>query len=174
MSLSPRTSEVRRAVCRQSCTEHCAAYVAGTLDYSDPRAACPRRGWVLAWGCYGPCNGPTPAPPPSAPVVLPMREPTVIDLASRAAYAVWRAAAAKVHGERILVTEEEYAVRDDACAPCSYWDGSARLGFGKCSAPNCGCTKLKRWLTTEECKHPDGPRWPRITRIQNHNHHANS
>jgi len=149
--------QARKAVCRDSCTEHCAAYQAGTLDHSDPRAACPRRGWILAWGCYGPCNGPTPPPQFSKAAVRPLPEPTVLELATRAGFAAWRAAAAALHGERILVTEEEYAARSVACESCPHWDGAARAGFGKCNAPGCGCTKLKRYLTTERC--PLG-KWP--------------
>jgi hypothetical protein len=60
-AIDPIVAEVRREVCAVSCTEHCAAYKAGTLNHDDPHAACPRVGWILAWGCYGPCNGPTPA-----------------------------------------------------------------------------------------------------------------
>ena len=75
----------------------------------------------------------------------------MIDLATRAAYAAWRAAAAALHGERVLVTEDEYAARSVACESCPHWDGAARAGLGKCNAPNCGCTKLKRWLATETC-----------------------
>ena len=149
MKMPSREIEVRQAVCRDSCTEHCAAYQKGILDHSDPHAACPRQGWILAWGCYGPCDGPSPAFTDRAPV-LPA-EPTVIDLATRAAYAAWRAAAAALHGERVLVTEAEYAARWWCCESCPHWDGAARAGLGKCNAPNCGCTKLKRWLATETC-----------------------
>jgi hypothetical protein len=148
--MTPRfVVETRQAVCRDSCTEHCAAYSAGTLDHSDSHAACPRREWILAWGCYGPCAGPSPAFTDRPPLIP--AEPTVIDLATRAAYAAWRAAAAALHGERVLVTEDEYAARSVACESCPHWDGAARAGLGKCKAPNCGCTKLKRWLATETC-----------------------
>jgi hypothetical protein len=51
----------------------------------------------------------------------------------------------------VLVTEDEYAARAGACEGCPHWDGAARAGLGKCNAPNCGCTKLKRWLATETC-----------------------
>lgn len=51
--------EARRAVCRDSCTEKCAAFLAGTLNHADPHERCPRQGWILAWGCYGPgCRDP--------------------------------------------------------------------------------------------------------------------
>jgi hypothetical protein len=59
--MDPLVIQVRREVCAVSCRDHCAAYVAGTLDHADPHASCPRAGWILAWGCYGPCHGPTPA-----------------------------------------------------------------------------------------------------------------
>lgn len=49
------------------------------------------------------------------------------------------------------------AQRAAACRACPYWDGSARLGLGKCTHAQCGCTRLKWWLQTEKC--PDG-RWP--------------
>ena len=50
-----------------------------------------------------------------------------------------------------VVTEEEYAARAAICDSCDFWDPQARLGLGKCKAPGCGCTKLKRWLRTEKC-----------------------
>lgn len=49
------------------------------------------------------------------------------------------------------VSGETYAARASACEACPMWDGAARLGLGKCNAPGCGCTKLKRWLATEKC-----------------------
>lgn len=52
--ISSSTVEARRAVCRDSCTEKCAAFLAGTLNHADPHEKCRRQGWILAWGCYGP------------------------------------------------------------------------------------------------------------------------
>ena len=86
-----------------------------------------------------------------ASAAAPSPEPTVAELATNAGFAAWRAAAAIVNGERLLVTEAEYRTRSAVCEPCEFWDGSARAGLGKCSAPGCGCTKLKRWLATERC-----------------------
>lgn len=59
-----------------------------------------------------------------------------------------------------VVSQTIYDTRSDACQKCSFWDGKARLGLGKCKAPGCGCTGLKRWLATETCPHPAGSRWP--------------
>lgn len=151
--------DARQAVCRDSCTEQCAAFLEGTLAHADSKTRCPRTEWILAWGCYGPCQGPPPPgifrPPPPKTLA-----PTPADLMSRAAYAAWRAAAALIQGERVLVTEDEYAGRSAACEACTYWDGLSRGGLGTCRAPGCGCTALKRWLATERCTHPGGSRWP--------------
>lgn len=83
-------------------------------------------------------------------------EPSTMELAANFAGAVGRWSAAGFP----TVSAETYAARADACGACSFWDGKARLGLGKCRAPGCGCTGLKRWLTTETCPHPDGSRWP--------------
>lgn len=53
-----------------------------------------------------------------------------------------------------------YKIRYAACLCCDYWDGSARMGLGKCNAPGCGCTKIKLWLASEKC--PIG-KWPSLT-----------
>jgi hypothetical protein len=58
------------------------------------------------------------------------------------------------------VSADEYAARSAACDPCELWDGAARFGLGKCMAPGCGCTRFKRFLATEICRHPQGSRWP--------------
>lgn len=83
-------------------------------------------------------------------------EPSAVDLATRAAFAAWRAARAAAHGAAVLVDADTYAARTSACTACTYWDGSSRLGLGTCNHHGCGCTKLKRWLATERC--PAG-RW---------------
>jgi hypothetical protein len=51
--------------------------------------------------------------------------------------------------------------RLSACAACEYWKPAGNLGLGECTAPGCGCTKLKAWLLTEKCPHPQGSRWPK-------------
>lgn len=48
----------------------------------------------------------------------------------------------------------EYYRRYAICLQCPLWDDTARLGFGKCKHPKCGCTKAKLWLASEAC--PDG------------------
>ncbi len=58
-----------------------------------------------------------------------------------------------------VATSKVVDARKAACQKCEFWDGSARLGLGKCNHEKCGCTKLKWWLSTEKC--PDG-RWPEI------------
>ena len=119
-------------------------------------------------------QGPRPPVPPDHPtrrrVGLPLdkleakivkrfnqpEEPTLVELAENFAGAMARWGDA---GFRTL-TREQYDVRGAACDKCDYWDPAARLGLGKCKAPGCGCTKLKRWLVSEQCKHPEGSRWP--------------
>lgn len=94
-------------------------------------------------------SAPPPSPPPS--------EPTAADLATHAAFAAWRAAAAAARGDSVVVAPETLAARTAACIACELWDPRARFGLGKCRHPKCGCTKLKRWLTTESCPLA---RWP--------------
>lgn len=84
----------------------------------------------------------------AAPVPEPTpEEPTVAELATNFTVAVakWAASGFKV------VDGATYAARSAACAGCEHWSDTARLGLGKCSAPGCGCTRLKRWLATERC-----------------------
>jgi len=82
-----------------------------------------------------------------------LAEPALADLATNFTGAVARWA-----GQGFpTVPAEQYAARAAVCEACEFWDGTARLGLGKCNAPGCGCTKLKRWLTTEKC--PLG-KWP--------------
>lgn len=88
--------------------------------------------------------------------VPPLEDPDAIELATNIGLAGVRWAAAGFP----VVTQPVYDARSAACTPCPYWDGAARFGLGKCKAPGCGCTKFKRWLATEQCKHPGGSRWP--------------
>ncbi len=76
-----------------------------------------------------------------------LKEPSPLELVSNfsTAMTVWVKAGAPV------VSEEVYRERAAICDGCEYWQPEARLGLGKCSAPGCGCTKLKRWLATESC-----------------------
>lgn len=82
-----------------------------------------------------------------------LEEPSLLELAQNftSALAKWVKAGAPV------VSEEVYRERSAICDACEYWEPEARLGLGKCMAPGCGCTKLKRWLSTEHC--PMG-KWP--------------
>jgi hypothetical protein len=74
-------------------------------------------------------------------------EPTLSELAANFSGAImrWVKAGAPVS------SQEVYGERSAVCDACQYWDGTARLGLGKCSAPGCGCTSMKRWLQTERC-----------------------
>ena len=74
-------------------------------------------------------------------------EPTALELASNFASAVARWAAAGFQ----VASREAYDGRTAACAACEFWDGSARLGLGKCAHKKCGCTRFKRWLASERC-----------------------
>ena len=100
-------------------------------------------------------SAPVPAPEPPPPRIEPL-EPTLAEMAGNFTVAVsgWIAAGAPV------VSEAVYQARSAACGACELWDPDARFGLGKCKAPGCGCTKLKRWLATARCTHPDGSRWP--------------
>lgn len=93
---------------------------------------------------------------PAKPASAGPAEPSTMELAANFAGAVGRWSSAGFP----VVSPEIYAARAEACDGCRFWDGKARLGLGKCGAPGCGCTSLKRWLATERCPHPDGSRWP--------------
>lgn len=58
-----------------------------------------------------------------------------------------------------LVPREVYEARTAICLACEFWDGAARLGLGKCKAPGCGCTGMKRFLVTEKCPKD---KWPTL------------
>ena len=77
----------------------------------------------------------------------PLQEPSLAELAQNFSTATARWAIAGFP----VVTPEVYQERSRACEACDLWDGSARLGLGKCNAPGCGCTRFKRWLATERC-----------------------
>ena len=77
----------------------------------------------------------------------PPEEPTTTELATNFSTAVarWMAAGFPV------VSPEVFNQRSATCDGCEFWDGRARFGLGKCTHRKCGCTKMKRWLTTEKC-----------------------
>ena len=91
-----------------------------------------------------------------APAVL--AEPDALEMAVNFTNAMARWIEAGVP----VVSQDVYEARSAACGACELWDGSVRLGLGRCKAPGCGCTKFKRWLATEVCKHPKGSKWPAL------------
>lgn len=76
-----------------------------------------------------------------------LEEPSPLEMAQNFVNALsnWVKAGAPV------VSEEVYRERMAICEACEYWKPEARFGLGKCTAPGCGCTKLKLWLSTEHC-----------------------
>ena len=48
-----------------------------------------------------------------------------------------------------VADEQVIAARRATCVACPEWDGTARLGAGKCG--KCGCSQFKWWLATERC-----------------------
>lgn len=76
-----------------------------------------------------------------------LAEPSLRELSANFADAIarWSASGFKT------ATQDEYDSRAQICDGCDRWDAKARLGLGKCSAPGCGCTAMKRWLATEKC-----------------------
>lgn len=87
-------------------------------------------------------------PPPTPPLPTPRLEPpTLAEMAENFAGALVRWAAAGF----ALVPEEVYRARLAICRSCYYWDEHARLGYGKCQHPKCGCSKGKQWLKSERC-----------------------
>jgi hypothetical protein len=145
MQMPARVAEARRQVCTLSCTQQCAAFRAGKVDHEDPRASCPRVGWILQWGCYGDCRNQATQRPPAL---------TLGAKARNLAAALTRWARARFP----LADRWQRRRRRAACLACDAWRPTGNLGFGECSDPRCGCTKLKRWLATETC--PRG-KWPR-------------
>ena len=119
----------------------------------------------LPGGTAAPLRAPSAAPPkrPIGPPLPP--EPTPIELATNFAGAMARWAAAGFP----TVTEATYQARSVQCEgagghpACQFWDPTGWLGLGKCKAPKCGCTRFKRWLATERCRHPAGSRWPNLS-----------
>ena len=142
-------AEVRRAICRDTCDQHCPAFWEGRVAHQDPTASCPRAGWRHAWGSYGRAGagavGPT-VPP------LPERS-SIPEKARRLALALVRWA----RGGFGLVGAVARQRRKRACEACDYWRPKGNVGLGECQAPGCGCTRLKCWLPTERC--PLG-KWP--------------
>jgi hypothetical protein len=157
MITMPHEQAVIRAEICARCPAPC-SHQADSNFHAQRCAACPAH----HWGTYGSCRDDQSgiAQPPTKRALLTIPDPPLSALAGRVAYAAWRAANAGIHGDRVFVTDAEYEARSAICEPCEYWDGKARFGFGKCKAPKCGCTKFKRWLATERCKHPAGDRWP--------------
>lgn len=49
------------------------------------------------------------------------------------------------------VHREIFEERLTLCRGCPYWSDVARIGTGKCSHPECGCTKLKLHLASQSC-----------------------
>ena len=63
-------------------------------------------------------------------------------------------------GGPVFVPPEVKAARVAACQACPKWDSTGAAGTGRCTV--CGCsTAAKLALATEQCPHPDGPRWTR-------------
>lgn len=77
--------------------------------------------------------------------------PTLADMVTNFAGAMGRISKAAWHGKEVLVSEERFRQVLACCDTCSKWDGSARLGLGKCNHPGCGCTTAKMHLATEKC-----------------------
>jgi hypothetical protein len=77
----------------------------------------------------------------------PPEEPSALELAANFSVAVSKWAAAGFP----VVHREVFEARSEVCSACAFWDGSARLGLGKCTHRKCGCTRMKRWLATEGC-----------------------
>ena len=84
-------------------------------------------------------RGSSPSPAPD--------EPSAADLLVNfsSAVAQWSAAGFPV------ATRQTFEERSAVCSACEFWDGSARLGLGKCKHKKCGCTRFKRWLASERC-----------------------
>lgn len=88
----------------------------------------------------------TPSPKPIAKKPK-IPEPTLAELAGNFTHAI----AAWTMAGFPTVSASDYTTRAAICAPCQYWQPTARAGLGKCAHKGCGCTKLKRYLASEKC-----------------------
>jgi len=67
---------------------------------------------------------------------------------ARAAYGFWKQGGSKeIYDARKLICAGD---KESGKAPCTYWRGDARMGYGKCAA--CGCGNLKMFIKTEHCR----------------------
>jgi hypothetical protein len=48
--------------------------------------------------------------------------------------------------------------RDTICKACEYANPGGNFGLGECTAPGCGCSRIKTWLATSKCPLPE-PKW---------------
>lgn len=139
--------EIRGEICGQ-CATPCARQRDGEF-HRDPCAECPIS--PRGWGRYGQCEnfglGETVTAPGDATIRAVPADPTALELAGNftEAMTTWAMRGFPV------VDEVTYRARSVTCEGCEMWDGVAWLGLGKCKAPGCGCTRLKRWLSTEKC-----------------------
>lgn len=91
---------------------------------------------------------------PAQPVVK-RESPPPMTKAKRATKELWLWAR---QGAPIAPRERRKA-RQAACDACPFYKATGNLGFGECGAPGCGCSRVKTWLLTAKCPHPEGPRW---------------
>lgn len=152
MLMPPEIADVRRSVCELSCKEQCAAFKEGKIDYADPSAICPRKGWILKWGCWGRCGDKT----VQRPSTMPAAKVSVRVKVARLGRSLLR----WVKAGCPVTTKQALEARKAMCAGCEAWRPRGNHGWGECSDYRCGCTKVKRWLATETC--PRG-KWPEMT-----------
>lgn len=60
-----------------------------------------------------------------------------------------------------MVSREERKRRLSICQGCPYWNEKGNFLFGECTAPGCGCTRIKMALATERCPLTP-PKWDRV------------
>ena len=77
--------------------------------------------------------------------------PTLRKRSVNLAKAAGRAAGAIIRGLPVIVSDEEAARRLCICRECEWWRTEAYGGAGGCGHESCGCTALKRHLSTERC-----------------------
>lgn len=162
-TMPSRAARVRRSVCRQ-CVGKCPAYLANQIDHDDPHAFCPAQ--AAKWGCYGKCGDPDigRVQPEFESAVAARSRGSVGSLLARQRILTGKKVARLgqafirwIRGGLGIASRAARLERRLICESCPMWRPAGNAGFGECSDPRCGCTKFKRWLSTERC--PQG-KWP--------------
>lgn len=128
-------ADLHRRLCVSAKCEY-----ADRLDYRDPYVGCPNGHFYPLFANRSDLGKKT---PPKQKLKSPTLGQMVVNF--NEAVKEWMEAGLPV------VSEVQYSDRLRVCRGCEFWEENARLGLGKCTHPQCGCTKFKLWLGTSRC-----------------------